>query len=301
MIKNFEELLELAQKNEPVKMAVAVAQDDHVLEAVKKATDMGIVVPILTGDEEKIREIAKEVDFDLSDIEIIDIKDVTEAARKATSIVHDGEAKVLMKGIVDTSIIMRAVLDKEIGLRSGNLISHIALLSVPTYHKLFILTDAAMNIAPDLAGKKDIVNNAVKFAHSLGIEKPKVGVLAAKEKVSDSMPATVDAQKLIEMNESGEIEGCVIDGPFAMDNAVSKESAEIKGIESEVAGDVDILLAPAIETGNAVYKTITFLSNGKVGGLILGATAPIVLTSRADSAESKLFSIAMGALRASHN
>ncbi len=300
MIKNFEELLELAQKNEPVKMAVAVAQDDHVLEAVKKATDMGIVVPILTGDEEKIREIAKEVDFDLSDIEIIDIKDITEAARKATSLVHDEKAEVLMKGIVDTSIIMRAVLDKEIGLRSGNLISHIALLSVPTYHKLFILTDAAMNIAPDLAGKKDIVNNAVKFAHSLGIEKPKVGVLAAKEKVSDSMPATVDAQKLIEMNESGEIEGCVIDGPFAMDNAVSEESAKIKGIESDVAGDVDILLAPTIETGNAVYKTITFLSNGKVGGLILGATAPIVLTSRADSAESKLFSIAMGALRASH-
>lgn len=300
MIKDFKQLLEVAQQNEAVKMAVAVAQDEHVLQAVNEAVKLNLVKPVLVGDEAKIKAIAKDVGFDLSLAEIIHEEDITEAARIATKLVHDGKCALLMKGLVDTSIIMKQVLDKEIGLRTGNVISHIAVLSVPTYHKLFILTDAAMNIAPDLETKAKILKNAVEFAHSMGLENPKVGVLAAKEKVSKSMPATLDAEELIKLNQSGEISGCVVDGPFALDNAMSKESAEIKGIESDVAGDCDIILAPAIEAGNMAYKAVTVLGNGKVGGLILGAAAPIVLTSRADSAESKLYAIALGALKASH-
>ncbi|NLY09984.1 MAG: bifunctional enoyl-CoA hydratase/phosphate acetyltransferase [Tissierellia bacterium] len=300
MIKDFKHLLEEAQKNEPVIMSVAVAQDDHVLDAVKEAMALKLITPILVGDEAKIREIAKEVGLNLDGIRIIHEEDITEAAKIATKLVHDKEADLLMKGIVDTSIIMKQVLNKEYGLRSGNVISHIAVLSVPTYHKLFVLTDAAMNIAPDLETKAKILRNAVDFTHSLGIENPKVGILAAKEKVSDSMPATLDAQALVEMNKNGEIDGCIVDGPFALDNAMSAESAKIKGMVSDVAGDCDILLAPAIEAGNVGYKAITVLGGGKVGGLILGASAPIVLTSRADSAESKLYSIALGAMKASH-
>ncbi len=297
MIKNFDMLLDIAQeKCHKVKMAVAVAQDDHVLQAVNEAMKLGIVDPILVGDEPKIKDVAQAVGMDLTGIEIVHIVDITEAARYATKLVHDGKAKFLMKGLVDTSIIMKAVLDKEIGLRAGKLISHVAVLSIPTYHKLFILTDSAMNIAPDLDDKVKIVENAVEFAHFIGIQEPKVGVIAAKEKVSKSMIATLDAEALVEKNKAGEITGCVIDGPFALDNAMSKESARIKGIKSEVAGDVDIILVPSIEAGNVGYKAITVLGGGKIGGLIIGTAAPIVLTSRADTAESKLYSIALGAI-----
>jgi len=298
MVETFESLFEKAKKNGPKKIAVAVAQDEDVLGAVKLAYENKIVDPILVGDEEKIREIAKELGFDLSDIEVIDEKDGTLAARKATELVSSGKACVLMKGLIDTSIIMKQVLDHEIGLRTGNVISHIALFEVPTYHKMFIVTDAAMLIAPDLNQKKGIIENAVSIAHKLGIEMPKVAVLAAKEKVSEKMEATVHAKLLKEMNERGEIKGCIVDGPFALDNAVSKESARIKGIKSEVAGDADILLVPDIEAGNVLYKALTFLANAKSAGLIVGARNPIVLTSRADSEEAKLNSIVLATLMA---
>lgn len=298
MVETFESLFEKAKKNGPKKIAVAVAQDEDVLGAVKLAYENKIVDPILVGDEEKIREIAKELGFDLSDIEVIDEKDGAIAARKATELVSSGKACVLMKGLIDTSIIMKQVLDHEIGLRTGNVISHIALFEVPTYHKMFIVTDAAMLIAPDLNQKKGIIENAVSIAHKLGVEMPKVAVLAAKEKVSEKMEATVHAKLLKEMNERGEIKGCIVDGPFALDNAVSKESARIKGIKSEVAGDADILLVPDIEAGNVLYKALTFLANAKSAGLIVGARNPIVLTSRADSEEAKLNSIVLATLMA---
>lgn len=298
MAKNFEALFQLAIEKGPKKVAVAVAQDEDVLGAVKEAYLKGIVTPVLVGDEEGIEKIAGAIGFDLTGVEIIDEKDGTAAARKATSLVSSGYAQVLMKGLIDTSVIMRAVLDAEIGLRTGNVISHVAVFDVPTYHKVFIVTDAAMIIAPDIKQKKEIIENAVGLAHSLDIPNPKVAVLAAKEKVSDKMEATVDAKTLTDMNKAGEIKGCIVDGPLALDNAVSKESARIKGIDSEVAGDADILLAPDIEAGNILYKALTFLGNAKSAGLIVGTSKPIVLTSRADSEEAKLNSIVLATLMA---
>ncbi|NLW40031.1 MAG: phosphate butyryltransferase [Tissierellia bacterium] len=296
MIKSFEDLKLLAQKKDKKRLAVAAAEDKPVLEAVKAAVDLGIVEPILVGDEEKIIEISHQIGLDLSKAEIIDEKDKVSAAREATRLVSSNQAHILMKGLVDTSIIMKQVLDKEIGLRTGNIISHAAVFHVDTYHKIFIVTDAAMNISPDLNQKKAIIENSVRLAHSLGLEKPKVAVIAAKEKVSTKMEATVHAQELSNMNKEGLIEGCIVEGPFALDNAISKEAAEHKGIESTVAGDADILLVPHIDAGNVLYKALTFLAGAKSAGIILGAKAPIVLTSRADKQEAKLHSIILGVM-----
>ena len=298
MAKSFKDLLDLSIKRGPKTMSVAVAQDKDVLLAVKNARDLGIVNPILVGDEEKIIEIAKEIKFDLKDVEIIHEKDSTLAARKATELVSSGKASILMKGLIDTAIIMKQVLDSEIGLRTGKVISHVAVFDMPTYHKIFFVTDAAMNIAPDLLQKKEIIENAIELAHSLDIEIPKVAVIAAKEKVSPKMEATVHAKELSDMFENGEFKDAIVDGPLALDNAVSKESAKIKGIESQVAGDADILLVPDIDAGNVLYKSLTFLGNAKSAGLILGTKAPIVLTSRADNEEAKLNSIALAVLMA---
>ncbi len=298
MAKSFKELLELSKKRGPKVISVAVCQDRDVLLAVKSATDSGIIIPILVGDEKKTREISKEIEFDLEAIEIINEMDKTLAARKATELVNLGKADVLMKGLVDTSIIMKQVLDREIGLRTDRIISHVAVFDMDTYHKIFLVTDAAMNIAPDLGQKKQILENAIELAHSLDIEIPKVAVIASKEKVSPKMEATVDAKALSDMNKNGEFKGALVEGPLALDNAVSKESAKIKGIEGQVAGDVDILLVPGIDAGNVLYKSLTFLANAKSAGLILGAKSPIVLTSRADNKEAKLNSIALAVLLA---
>jgi phosphate butyryltransferase len=298
MAKNFESLFKLAQEKGPKKIAVAVAQDEDVLGAIKLAYEKGIVEPILVGDKDIIEKLAREMSFDLSKVEIVDEKDGVEATRKATAMVSGGKAQVLMKGLIDTSVIMKAVLDKEIGLRTDSVISHVAVFDVPTYHKVFMVTDAAMIIAPDLEQKKKIIDNAVKLAHALDIAEPKVAVLAAKEKVSPKMEATVHAKELADMNKAGEITGCIVDGPFALDNAVSKESARIKGIDSVVAGDADILLAPDIEAGNVLYKALSFLANAKSAGLIVGTSKPIVLTSRADNEEAKLNSIVLATLMA---
>ena len=264
----------------------------------RSAYERGIAVPILVGDKESIERISESIGFDIDGIEIIDEKDSALAARKATSLVSSGQAQVLMKGLIDTSVLMKQVLDPEIGLRTGSVISHVAVFDVPTYHKVFIVTDAAMIIAPDLNQKKQLIENAVKLAHAIDIPNPKVAVLAAKEKVSDKMEATVHAKALTDMNRAGEISGCIVDGPLALDNAVSKESARIKGIDSEVAGDADILLAPDIEAGNILYKSLSFLGNAKSAGLIVGTSKPIVLTSRADSEETKLNSIVLAILMA---
>ena len=299
MITSFTDLLELAKSKGPKKIAVAVAEDEEVLEAVKAATDLKIVEPILVGNKEKIENIAKEIEFDLAGIKIIDEKDAQLAAREATRLVSCGECQILMKGLVPTATIMKQVLDKEIGLRTGKIISHVAVFDVKTYHKLFFVTDAAMNIAPDISQKKGIIENAVELAHSLDIEVPKVAVLAASEKVSPKMESTVHAEELVNIYKKGEITGCVVDGPFALDNAVSKEAAKVKGINSEVAGDPDILLVPNIDAGNVLYKSLTFLANAESAGIILGTKAPIVLTSRADNKKAKLHSIALGVLLAS--
>lgn len=299
MIKNFDELLALAVEKGPKNISVAVAQDDDVLKAIKVAYDKGIVKGYLVGDEALIREIAKEIDLDLSGFEIINLLDMAEASLKAVELVSTGKADLVMKGLVDTSIILKAVLNKEVGLRTGNALSHVAVFDVPTYHKILMVTDAAMNIAPDLMTKKQIIENTLYVTKALNIDMPNVGVIAAKEKVSEAMIATVDAGELVKMNQNGDIKGCKVGGPFALDNAVSKEAAEIKGIKDPMAGDVDVLLCPTIEAGNVLYKALNFLANAKSAGIIVGAKAPVVLTSRADSDESKLNSIALGVLMAS--
>jgi phosphate butyryltransferase len=298
MAKNFSQLLNLAKKEDPKKISVAVAEDRDVLSAIKQAKEIGIVEPILVGNISKISDVAEEIGLKLEDVELIDEKDMTFAARTATALVSSGRAHILMKGLVDTSIIMKQVLDKDIGLRGENVISHVAIFEVETYHKIFMVTDAAMILYPNLIQKKEIIENAVKLAISIEIDNPKVAVLAAKEKVNPKMEATVHAKELSDMNKSGEIKNCIVDGPFALDNAINKESARIKGIESVVAGDADILLAPNIEAGNVLYKALTFLANAKSAGLIVGAKSPIVLTSRADNDEAKLNSIALAVLMA---
>lgn len=296
MIKSFTDLLALARKRGGKKLAVAVAEDREVLAAIKAAKDLNIIEPILIGDKLKIERIAQEIDFNLLGIEIINEKDGVLACRKATELVSGKKADILMKGLIDTSIIMKQVLDKEIGLRTGKVISHVAVFDVETYHKIFFVTDAAMNISPDLNQKKQIIENAVKLAHSLEIKIPKIAIIAAKEKVFPKMEATVHAKELADMNKNGEITACVVEGPFALDNAISKEAAIHKGINSDVAGDADILLVPDIDAGNILYKSLTFFARAKNAGIILGTKAPIVLTSRTDSEEAKLYSIALGVL-----
>jgi len=298
VIKNFGELLEIAKARGPKTVAIACAQDADVMKAVEGARAKGIVNAILVGDKEEIVRIAGELSVDLNNYEVIDIKDLAEASLKAVELVSSGKAHMVMKGLVDTAIILKAVLNKEVGLRTGNVLSHVAIFDIPTYHKLLLVTDAAMNMYPDVQGKKQILENSLIVANALDIDVPKVGVICAKEKVNPKMPATVDAGELVKMNENGEIKGCIVGGPFALDNAISKEAAKLKKIDHPAAGDVDIALCPTIEAANVLYKCLGFLSNAKSAGIIVGAKAPIVLTSRADSEEAKLNSIALGVLMA---
>ncbi|MCK8059483.1 MULTISPECIES: phosphate butyryltransferase [unclassified Fusibacter] len=298
MITSFDDLLKVARERGPKTVAVAVAQDSDVLKAVDGARAQGIVKAILVGDKTEIEARASEVGVDLSEYEIIDIADMADASLKAVELVSSGKAQMVMKGLVDTAVILKAVLNKEVGLRTGNVLSHVALFDVPKYHKLLLVTDAAMNIAPDLQAKKQIIENSLQVAYALDIEVPNVGVICAKEKVNPKMPATVDAGELVAMNERGELTGCVVGGPFALDNAVSKEAAKLKKIDHPAAGDCDILLAPNIEGGNILYKTLGFLTDARSAGVIVGAKAPVILTSRADSDDAKLNSIALGVLMA---
>ena len=258
----------------------------------------GIANAILVGDIEKTNTIANELNIDLSGYDLIDEKDLTQASLKAVSLVSEGKADMVMKGLVDTSIILKAVLDKEVGLRTGKVLSHVAVFDVNGYDRLFFITDAAMNLAPDLQTKKQIIENACIVAHALDIEEPKVAAICAKEKVNPKMPDTVDAKELEDMCKNGEIRGCIIGGPFALDNAVSEEAAKHKGMDNPIAGKADILLAPDIEAGNILYKSLVFFAESKNAGVIVGAKAPIILTSRADSEETKLNSIALGVLMA---
>jgi len=297
-VKSFNDIFEKVRMDSRKKIiAVAAAEDDAVLKAVVKARELGLCEAILVGDQEKIEKIMDEENMEKS-FRIIDEKNPTEASKIAAELVRNGEAQILMKGLVDTKSLLRAVLDKERGLASGNLISHVAAFEVPGYDRMLFVTDAAMNTYPGIKEKVAITNNAVKFVRSLGIETPKVAVICAVEVVNEGMPATIDAAMLSKMNDRGQIRGCIIDGPLALDNALSAEAAEHKGIKSPVAGHADILLMPNIESGNILYKALTYTTKSKSGGVLLGATAPVVVTSRADSFESKVNSIAMAVLNA---
>lgn len=293
MIRSLEQLRTPVVNKPLSRLAVAVAQDAEVLLAVDGARRLGIATATLVGEESEIRAIAQARNIDLSAYEIIHESDKAEACRKAVKLVRDKQADVVMKGLVDTSVILKAVLDKEIGLRQSPVLSHVAVFEVPGFDRLFYLTDAAMNIAPDLECKKHILRNAVTVAHALGNENPIAAALCAVEKVNPKMQATLDAASLVEANRAGELGGCTVIGPLALDNAISVEAARHKGITDPNAGRADILLVPAIETGNVFYKSMVFMARAKNAGVIVGAKAPVVLTSRADSDETKFNSIAL--------
>ena len=296
MIKRLDDLIELAKAKKKKTLSVAVAQDNVVLKAVVEAVKLQIVDAILVGDEDKIKEIAVKENLCLEHIRIVDEKNVISAAAKAVELVSNGEAHFIMKGMLGTSDLLKAVLNKEAALRGKGLLSHVMVYDVPTYHKLLLLTDGGMVTYPELKEKIEIINNAVEVAHALQIEVPKVAPICAVEVVNPSMQATLDAAALSQMNKRGQIKGCLIDGPLGLDNAISKEAAEHKGIISDVAGDSDILLVPSIEAGNFLGKSLTYFAKAESAGIIVGAKCPVVLVSRADSAKSKLYSIALGAV-----
>lgn len=290
------DLEEIAKKSPHKKrLVVAVAQDAHSLEAVVSVARKGLVEAILVGSPSKIRDIAGNLNLDISAMSIVPEEDDIKAVKTAVKMVHDHEGDILMKGNVPTATLLRGVLDKECGLRKSDVLSHFTLFELPTYHKLIGLTDAAMVIAPDLKTKVAIINNAVDFMNRLGIKQPKVALLCAVEVVNESMPATIDAAIIAKMNHRKQIKHCIIDGPLAYDNAVSMESAKHKGIVSDVAGDADLLVVPDIEAGNVLYKAFGFSANATLAANVLGAAAPIVLTSRSDTEEAKQASIIMAA------
>jgi phosphate butyryltransferase len=295
ILKKLSDLMTIV-KNQPRKrLVLAAAQDSFALSAIMNAFSANVIEPILIGDKTEILSIARHSNFNLDGIIIVDEPDTEKAVEIAVRMVNRGEADVLMKGKVGTSTLLKAVLNKEWGLRTGNLLSHFALFEVNTYHKLIAVTDVAMNIAPNLQEKIAIVNNSVACLNRLGISNPKVAVLGAVEMVNENMEATLDAALLSKMNQRDQIRNCIIDGPLAFDNAISYESARHKGIRSEVAGDTDLLLMPDIEVGNVLYKSLVFFAQAKVASVILGASVPIVLTSRSDSEQAKYDSIILAA------
>jgi phosphate butyryltransferase len=297
MFKNLLELQTLIDLSKPPKkLVLAVSQDVFSLNAIHKAYQAGFIEPVFIGDREETFHIINEKGYDFKNIDFIEEPDDEKCVEKAVKMMHNGEADILMKGKVATPVLLHAVLNKEWGMVTGGLLSHLAFFGVSTYHKIIAVTDVAMNIAPNLREKISIIENSVKYLNALGIEKPKVAVLGAIEMVNENMRATTDAALLSKMNQRDQIKNCLIDGPLAFDNAVSFESAHHKNIKSEVAGDTDLLLMPDIEVGNVLYKSLVFFANAKVASLILGASAPIVLTSRSDSEESKYYSILLAAI-----
>ena len=302
MINKLDDMLKKLKGDKRVTLSVAAAHDEEVLLAIKSAVEMEIITPILIGEENKIREISKEINFDLSKFKIINKETIEECAETAVKLVSSGEADFAMKGLLDTSVILKAVLNKEWGLRTDSLLSHVMVYEVPSYDKLLVTTDGGMNIEPDYDQKVKILKNAIEATKPLGLKHIKVACLAAKEKVNSKMQATVDARALQEAGERGEFgKDVTVEGPLAFDLAVSKEAAKVKGFKSKVSGETDIMLMPTIEVGNGIGKALTYFAGAKSAGIIMGAKAPIVLVSRADSHESKLYSIAYGALIAGHN
>lgn len=300
MIKNFTELLEAAKLQKRMKIVVAAAQDDDVIKAVSQAKEMGLAEPVLVGDETKIKDIMGKLGLNSSDYEIINEPDLVQAARTSVELVRNGKGDFLMKGLLQTADIMRAVLDKEIGLRTENLISHVMVYEVPTYSKLIYLTDGGMAVAPDLEQKVQILENAIKVCKAMKMDKIYASCLAGAETVNPKIQATVDAKAIADMKEKWDEHNVVVQGPVALDLAISAEACAHKGYKGEGAGKADILLVPYYEVGNALGKSLNYFAGAKSAGVIMGAKVPIVLVSRADSSESKLLSIALGSIIANN-
>lgn len=297
MKKTFDDLIWQVKHCSMKKVAVACAQDDAVLEAVKVAKERGIADAILVGDADKINEIAASMGMDLSGFEIIDEKDTMTAALTAVKLVHDGKADMYMKGLIDTKSFLKSVLDKEVGLRSGRTLSHVCVFEIEGVEKLLFLTDVAFQTYPTLEDKVGIIENTVEVCQACGIDTPKVAPLAAVEVVNPKMPATVEAAELTKMCEEGKITGCIVDGPLSMDLAIDPEAAQHKGATGrKIVGDADILLFPDIHAGNLVYKTLVHTADVKNGNIITGTKAPVILTSRSDDFETKVNSLALGSV-----
>lgn len=296
MSKSFDELISKATSCGRKKISVAVAQDEPVLEAVKIARERGIADAVLVGDEEKIREIAASIDMNLADFEIVNEPDVEKAALKAVELVHNKQADILLKGMLETKIFLKSVLNKEVGLRAGKMMSHVCVFEIEGIDRLLFFTDVAFNTYPTLEEKVNIINNSVEVAKACGIEVPKVAPICAVETVNPKMQPTVDAQALTEMYEKGEIRGCEVYGPLSMDLAIDEEAAVHKGVTNPVAGNADILLFPNIDAGNITYKILVRTAKVKNGNLLVGTAAPVILTSRSDDFETKINSIALAAV-----
>jgi len=294
----YEELLVRCQSLEPVPTAVAHPCEATALAGAMDAAAQRLITPILVGPIAKIQEVAKANGIDISRARLVDAPHSHASAATAVALVRSGDAQLLMKGSLHTDELLGAVVARETGLRTGRRLSHVFIMDVPTYHKVLVITDAAINIAPTLEDKVDICQNAIDLAISLGVKRPKVAILAAVETVTSKMPSTIDAAALCKMAERNQITGGLLDGPLAFDNAISKEAAITKGIRSEVAGDPDILLAPDLEAGNILAKQLTFLANADSAGLVVGARVPIILTSRADSVRARIASCGVAMLAA---
>ncbi len=294
----YDNLLAKCKELPAIPTAVAHPCERSALAGAIEAGQLGLIEPILVGPAARLQEIAGDANIDLGGIEIIDAPHSHASSAKAVELVRLGRAELLMKGSLHTDELLGAVVARESGLRTGRRISHVFIMDVPTYHKVLVVTDAAINIAPNLEDKADICQNAIDLCHALGLDKPKVAILAAVETINSKMPATLDAAALCKMADRGQIKGALLDGPLAFDNAISPEAARIKGIQSPVAGDPDILLVPDLEAGNILAKQLSFLANADSAGLVLGARVPIILTSRADSVRSRIASCAVAKLAA---
>ncbi len=293
MINRLDDLYEAIKQNPPKKIVIAAAEEKGIIKLVGDAVNLGIADFILVGDKEKIRALLIHEDIDYKNLEITDRPDHREAAEEAVKLVNEGKANVIMKGDLHTATFLKAVLDKNKGLRKGDLISQITVYEKMEGEGLQLLTDCAMNIAPSLEEKKQIINNAVDLALKLGYEKPRVALLSALEAVNIAIPDTVDAAILSKMADRGQIKNAVIDGPFALDNAISIDAARQKNIHGEVAGRADIVMVPNLQVGNALHKALTYFANKRIAAAIMGTTAPIVMTSRTDPVDTKLLSIAL--------
>ncbi len=299
-LKRLRQLLNLSKKQQKKKLVVAASADEEVLKAVIAASENGIIQPILVGDIQKTLNISKKLNINIDKFRKIECNNLVNTAKKSVKLVSEGEADFIMKGIIDTSTLLKEVLNKDYGLRTNSLLSHVMVYEIPTYHKLILLTDGGMNINPSYEEKVKIIRNVVKVSKAIGNKVVKIAALAAKEKVSSKMPATIHADKLKSMCHEGKFgKDIIVEGPLALDLAISESAARVKGFKSKVAGDSDVLLVPNIEMGNGIGKSLTYFANSKSAGVVMGAKAPIVLVSRADTHESKLNSIALGSVIAS--
>ena len=297
MKQGFDEIIAKVKECGKKTVAVSVAQDSAVLEAVRAAKERGIADAVLVGDEAKIREIADSIDMDLTGFEIINEPDMIQASLTAVKLAHDGKVDMYMKGLIDTKNFLKSVLDKEVGLRTGSALSHVAVFEVPGIEQLLFLTDVAFMTYPTLEDKVAIINNTVPVCKACGIEQPKVAPLAAVEVVNPKMPATVEAAELTRLCEAGEIKDCIVDGPLSLDLAIDPEAAKHKGAtDRKIQGDADVLLFPDIHAGNLVYKAIVHMTDMKNGCILTGTKVPVILTSRSDTFETKVNSIALAAV-----